>query len=59
MSNRTRILRLLLLSVLTGLAAGCATTPRDEVSSQPWNRPQSWEGAAGFGGFRTPGSPGY
>lgn len=49
---------LLCLTVLLMLV-GCATTSRDEVSSQPWNRPQSWEGAAGFGGFRPPGSGGY
>ncbi len=48
-----------LLILLAALAvAGCATQ-RDDVSTIPWNRPQSWEGAGGLGGFRTPGSPGY
>jgi hypothetical protein len=31
---------------------GCATTGERDVSTIPWNRPQPWEGAGGFGGFR-------
>lgn len=38
------------------LPTGCATQKGDEVSSIPWNRPQTWEGAGGLGGFRPPGS---
>jgi hypothetical protein len=39
------------------LSTGCATTNNDEnVSSIPWNRPQSWEGQGALGGMRPPGS---
>ncbi|MGA2220383.1 MAG: hypothetical protein ABSH21_01155 [Verrucomicrobiia bacterium] len=50
-----------LLIVFAGwaLSAGCATTNENDVSTIPWNRPQSWEGASGFGGFRPPGNGGY
>ena len=50
-----------LLIVVAGwaLSAGCATTNENNVSTIPWNRPQSWEGASGFGGFRPPGNEGY
>jgi hypothetical protein len=48
------------LLVLVGscvLLAGCATTNQDEdVSTIPWNRPQSWEGQGAMGGFKPPGS---
>ncbi len=39
------------------LAHGCATTSSDEnnVSTIPWNRPQSWEGAGALGGFAPAG----
>jgi hypothetical protein len=53
--------RVVLLIAVAGcvLGAGCATTNENDVSTIPWNRPQSWEGSSGFGGFRPPGSPGY
>jgi hypothetical protein len=38
------------------LAAGCATTKEEDVSTMPWNRPQSWEGQGSLGGMRPPGS---
>lgn len=47
------------LVVSAALAGGCATPKEGEVSSIPWNRPQSWEGSGALGGFRPPGSPGY
>jgi len=50
---------LLILVVGWALSFGCATANENNVSTIPWNRPQSWEGAAGFGGFRPPGTPGY
>jgi len=54
---RPRALLVLLVLMTAGtLVGGCATASKDEVSSIPWNRPQSWEGSSGFGGFRTPGS---
>jgi hypothetical protein len=39
-------------------STGCATTSKDEenVSSMPWNRPQSWEGQGQLGGMHQPGS---
>jgi len=55
-----RWLLLLSLAAVTGFAVGCASsnTSNDEkVSTIPWNRPQSWEGAGALGGFRPPGSP--
>ena len=53
-----RWLLLLSLAAVTGLGLGCATTPSDDnISTIPWNRPQSWEGAGALGGFRPPGSP--
>jgi hypothetical protein len=48
-----------LLTLVTALAGGCATSNEGDVSSIPWNRPQSWEGAGALGGFRPPGSAGY
>jgi len=39
------------------LTSGCASTSKDEdVSTIPWNRPQSWEGQGQLGGFKPPGS---
>ncbi len=52
-----RVLGLILL-LLAGLAAGCATTQDEDVSSIPWNRPQQWEGTGALGGFNPPGTPG-
>ena len=53
-----RWLLLLSMAALTGFGLGCASTSTDEkVSTIPWNRPQSWEGAGALGGFRPPGSP--
>ena len=52
------MVRTILLSVLlaaTSLGAGCATTKDEDISSMPWNRPQSWEGTGALGGFRPPG----
>ncbi len=54
-----RLLFALLAVTAAALAAGCATTKEDEVSTIPWNRPQSWEGTGALGGFRPPGQPGY
>jgi hypothetical protein len=44
---------LLLLLLLMGAAclSGCATTGTDDVSTIPWNRPESWEGMGALGGF--------
>ena len=55
-----RWLFLVLFAVLTGLVTGCASTNTsndDKISTIPWNRPQSWEGAGALGGFRPPGAP--
>ncbi len=45
-----------LVLLITGavLCFSCATTSNNnnDVSSIPWNRPQSWEGAGALGGFR-------
>jgi hypothetical protein len=48
-----------LLLVAAGmLASGCATPGGDDVSTIPWNRPQSWEGGGALGSIvRPPGSP--
>ncbi|HVM60314.1 MAG TPA: hypothetical protein VMV72_05540 [Verrucomicrobiae bacterium] len=41
-----------LMAAAAGLLSGCATTNDDNnVSSIPWNRPQSWEGTGQLGGF--------
>ena len=47
---------LLMAVMLAGLAlvSGCATTNDDNVSSIPWNRPQSWEGSGALGAFGAP-----
>jgi hypothetical protein len=51
---------LLMAAMVTGLAlvGGCATTNDDNVSSIPWDRPQSWEGTGALGAFGAPG-PGH
>lgn len=40
---------------LAAAMAGCTTThtasQEENVSSIPWNRPQSWEGQGAFGGM--------
>ena len=43
---------LLWLAVLAALLAGtgCMTPQEGDVSSIPWNKPQSWEGAGALGG---------
>ena len=47
----------LLLAGSVILATGCATTKGDEdVSTIPWNRPQSWEGQGQLGSMKPPGS---
>lgn len=51
-----RWLYLLMLLALVVAGSGCATTNDNEVSSIPWNRPQSWEGAGALGAIRPPGS---
>ncbi|HTS18418.1 MAG TPA: hypothetical protein VMP11_12655 [Verrucomicrobiae bacterium] len=46
------ILLIGLMAASSGLLVGCATTSDDNnVSSIPWNRPQSWEGSGQLGGF--------
>jgi hypothetical protein len=50
-------LQVLLVAGVVILSAGCATTSKDEdISSMPWNRPQSWEGQGQLGGMHAPGS---
>jgi hypothetical protein len=48
----------LLLGLLAGALAGCQTPKEGEVSSIPWNRPQSWEGTGALGGMQPGGGPG-
>jgi len=46
-----------LVCLVALLAAACATThDENEVSTIPWNRPESWEGMGALGGF---GGMGY
>jgi hypothetical protein len=45
-----RCLLLALLTVLAVAASGCMTPQEGDVSSIPWNRPQSWEGQGALGG---------
>jgi hypothetical protein len=49
-----KVFRTILLVALTAtslaLVSGCATTNND-VSSIPWDRPQSWEGSGALGAF--------
>jgi len=47
---------LLLLLLGAALAAGCATTNENDVSTIPWNRPESWEGMGSLGSFPGVGS---
>lgn len=54
---RGRVLTLL-LAMLAGLFAGCQTPQEGEVSSIPWNRPQSWEGSGALGGLLPHGGGG-
>lgn len=61
-----KLANLLLLSIaltLVGFFGACSQTPKDpalekagnpQVSSIPWNRPQSWESGGGLGGFGDP-----
>jgi len=55
-----KVFRTTLLMVVTvtglALAGGCATPNDDNVSSIPWDRPQSWEGSGALGAFGTPGT---
>jgi len=50
-----KVFRTILLAALTAtslaLVGGCATTNDNNVSSIPWNRPQSWEGTGALGAF--------
>lgn len=34
----------LLFAMGAAIFAGCATDNSDDISSVPWNQPQSWEG---------------
>jgi len=52
------ILSLLLLIGATFLA-GCAATNENEVSTIPWNRPESWEGMGALGGYTGMGAGRY
>jgi uncharacterized protein YceK len=63
-----RIQGLLLLFAIISLISGCETTASSDnaipgsegqgaaVSSIPWNKPASWEGAGALGGFMPQGS---
>ena len=53
---------LLILPILLALLLGCETAPEHPVSpasaavsSIPWNKPASWEGAGALGGFMPQG----
>ena len=43
------------LAAAAAWCGGCASTKEGDVSSIPWNRPQSWEGSGALGGFMPPG----
>ena len=45
------ILLMALAATSLALGSGCATTNDENVSSIPWNRPQSWEGSGALGAF--------
>lgn len=48
-----KVSHLMLVALLAALAAsttGCMTPKEGDVSSIPWNRPQSWEGQGALGG---------
>ena len=55
MNSCRRCLLLALLTVLAVAANGCMTPKEGDVSSIPWNRPQSWEGTGALGGMPLPG----
>lgn len=42
-----------LLVLLSSVFIGCASPDENQVSTIPWNRPQSWEGGGALGGFST------
>jgi hypothetical protein len=47
---------LLLLLLGAALGAGCYTTTNEnDISTIPWNRPESWEGKGSLGSFPRPG----
>ncbi len=52
-----RFLALLALLAAVFLTA-CQAPKEGEVSSIPWNRPQSWEGTGALGGLQPGGGPG-
>ena len=54
-----RFVAAVLLSLVAALSSGCATSNEGDVSTIPWNRPQSWEGSGALGGFTPPGGPGH
>jgi hypothetical protein len=49
MSFRTSLL-FVLLAALLAASTGCMTPQEGDVSSVPWNKPQSWEGTGALGG---------
>lgn len=48
---QVRWIFLLLLLTAASFTAGCASTNENDVSTIPWNRPESWEGMGALGGF--------
>jgi uncharacterized lipoprotein YmbA len=50
------MMRWIFLAAVLALAGCSSTRNPDDVSTIPWNRPQSWEGTGALGGFRPPGS---
>ena len=46
----------IVLAVVAAAGGGCATPNDNNVSSIPWNRPQSWEGTGALGGMPMPGN---
>jgi hypothetical protein len=58
-----RLAALIILGVIPMLLSACQTSHEEEmpggaatnVSSIPWNKPASWEGAGALGGFMPQG----
>ncbi len=51
MRKRLILLPVLAAFVLTGCAETKPVSQQDQVSTIPWNRPESWEGQGPLGGF--------
>ena len=51
MSGFFRIILVALAAALTGCTTTHTASQEENVSSIPWNRPQSWEGQGAFGGM--------